>query len=128
MASPFTKSDLKDMAYYFDDERIAVVKKNKTTGEFDSIDESITPTENNYLQIYFHARYNNVNNLEQHINNDIGLPSGLQTAIVYYIKYRLAEDDNDLRLAGYYWKKFQIKIKQHPYRKSGVRGIKPYAI
>ena len=82
MASPFTKSDLKDMAYYFDDERIAVVKKNKTTGEF----------------------------------------------IVYYIKYRLAEDENDLRLAGYYWKKFQIKIKQHPYRKSGVRGIKPYAI
>ena len=127
MASSFTKSDLKDMAYYFDDERLALVKQSKISGEFDSINETVTAN-NNYLQIYYHAKYNNVNNLEQHINNDIGLPSGLHTAIVYYVKYRLAEDDNDLRLAGYYWKKFTIKIKQHPYRKSGVRGIKPYAI
>ena len=128
MASQFTKTELKDMAYYFDDERLALVKKNKTTGEYDSIQESITPVSNNYLQIYYHARYNEINSLEQHINNDIGLSPGLHTAVIYYVKYRLAEDENDLRLAGYYYKKFMVKIKQYPYRKSGTRGIKPYGI
>ena len=82
MASQFTKTDLKDMAYYFDDERLALVKKNKITGEFDSIQETITPASNNYLQIYYHARYNEINSLEQHINNDIGLSPGLHTAVM----------------------------------------------
>ena len=128
MASPFTKASIKQFAYYFDDERIALVKENNTNGEYDSINTSISPVDNNYLQIYYHARYNTITDLTQHINTDIGLPPGLSTALVYYVKYRLAEDENDLRLAGYYWKKFQIKIKQYPYRKSGVRGIKPYSI
>ena len=128
MASPFTKANIKNMAYYFDDERIGIISKNTATGEWDSIDTTITPTDNNYLQIYYHSRYNTVNALTQDINVDIGIPPGMQTALIYYVKYRIAEDENDLRMSGYYWKKFMIKVKQYPYRKSGVRGISPYPI
>ena len=128
MASPFTKDKIKKMSYYFDDERIAIVEQSGTSGELDSISTPISDTENVYLQIYYHSRYNTVNSLTQDINTDIGISPGLQTALVYYVKYRIAEDNNDLRMAGYYWKKFTIKIKQYPYRKSGTRGIKLFNI
>lgn len=128
MASPFNQTNIKNLAYYFDDERIAIVQKSTITGEYDTLDTNVSPNDNDYLQIYYHARYNDITSLTQDVNTDIGLSPGLSTALVYYVKYRLAEDENDLRLAGYYWKKFQIKIKQYPYRKSGQRGIKPYAL
>ena len=41
--SPFTKDKIRtQMAYYFDDDRIAVIQKNGTTGEWDSISETVT--------------------------------------------------------------------------------------
>ena len=128
MASPFTKAQIKGIAYYFDDERIAIVKQNDATGEWDSIQDTIIPDPNTYLQVYYHARYNEVIGLEQDVNVDIGLSPGLQTALVYYIKYRIAEDDGDLRMAGYFYNRFLKKIKQYPYRMDGKRGIQMYGI
>lgn len=123
MASPYSEEKINDLAYYFDDERIAIVKKNVTSGDWDTIDDAFDNADNSYLQVYYHSRYNSITSLTQDINSDIGLPAGLHTALVYYAKYRLAEDNNDLRKAGYYYNRFLAKIKQYPYRKSGKRGI-----
>lgn len=128
MASPFSEEKIKDLAYYFDDERIAIVKKNVTSGDWDTIDDVFDVANNNYLQIYYHSRYNSITSLTQDINSDIGLPAGLHTALVYYAKYRLAEDNNDLRKAGYYYNRFLSKIKKYPYRKSGKRGIRTFKL
>lgn len=128
MASPYSEENIQDMAYYFDDERIAIVKRNRLSGDWDTIDTTFSDTDNDYLQIYYHSRYNPINSLTQDINSDIGLPAGLHTALVYYVKYRLAEDGNDLRKAGYYYNRFLAKIKQYPYRKSGKRGIQTYKL
>lgn len=128
MPSPFSEEKIKDLAYYFDDERIAIVKKNVTSGDWDTINDIFDVADNNYLQVYYHSRYNSINSLTQDINSDIGLPAGLHTALVYYVKYRLAEDGNDLRKAGYYYNRFLAKIKKYPYRKSGKRGIQLYKL
>jgi len=127
MASPYSKAQIQSIAYYFDDERIAIVKKSGS-GEWDSIQDDITPDPNDYLQVYYHARYNTITGLENDINSDVGLSPGLQTALVYYVKYRIAEDDGDLRMAGYFYNRFLKKIKQYPYRMAGKRGIQMYGI
>ena len=41
--SPFKKNTIRnDMAYYFDDDRLALIEKNSTTGEWKSISTSVT--------------------------------------------------------------------------------------
>ena len=131
--SPFTKDKIRtQMAYYFDDDRIAVIQKNGTTGEWDSISEAMAndaDTKNDHrLRLHYHARYTDVNNLEQDVNTDIGLKYGLHLALLDYVRARISEDVGDIQQSTYYYMKFKERIKKYPYRKSAVRGINPYSL
>ena len=130
-SSPFTKDKIRtQMAYYFDDDRIAIIQKNSTTGEWDSISETTTNDADtdldHRLRIHYHSRYTKVSGLEQDINTDIGLKYGLHLALIDYIRARLSEDSNEEQKAMYYYSKFNDRIKKYPYRKSAVRGIQLY--
>jgi len=125
--SPFTKGKIKnEMAYYFDDDRIAIVQNNKTTGEWDSISEATADGDGERLRVTYHARYGPITSLEQDINTDIGLKYGLHLALIDYVRSRLEEDNGDLQKASFYFGRFTKRVKQFPYRKSAVRSIQPY--
>jgi hypothetical protein len=131
--SPFKKDTIRNqIAYYFDDDRIAIVQNNKTTGEWDSISEVITNNANldfdHRLRVTYHARYGPITGLEQDINTDIGLKYGLHLALIDYVRSRLEEDNGDLQKASFYFGRFTKRIKQFPYRKSAVRSIQPYSL
>ena len=125
--SPFKKDIIRSqMAYYFDDDRIAIIQKNKTTGEWDSITEETQEADGTRLRVTYHARYSPISDLEQDLNTQIGLKYGLHLALLDYIRSRLEEDDGDMQKAAFYFSRFQSRVKKFPYRKSAVRSIQPY--
>ena len=68
--SPFTKDKIRtQMAYYFDDDRIAIIQKNGTNGEWDSISETLSNNADekldHRLRLHYHSRYTKVTGLEQ---------------------------------------------------------------
>ena len=127
MASPYTKSSLKDLAWYCDDERLAIVKVGSTTGEYDSIDDTLD-SGNSFLQVHFHSRFVSITAITQDLEDDIGLPIGLHLAVVDYVKARLYEDMGDLQRSQYFLAKYLSKVKKYPYRRTSRRGINPYAL
>ena len=125
--SPFKKDIIRrQMAYYFDDDRIAIIQKNKTTGEWDSITEETQEADGTRLRVTYHARYSPISDLEQDLNTQIGLKYGLHLALLDYIRSRLEEDEGDMQKAAFYFSRFQSRVKKFPYRKSAVRSIQPY--
>ena len=52
-----------------------------------------------------------------------GLDSGMQQALVCYMKARMFEDSGDIQRAQYYRQMYEKSIKQYPSRKSGVRVL-----
>ena len=125
--SPFKKDIIRSqMAYYFDDDRIAIIQKNKTTGEWDSITEETQEADGTRLRVTYHARYSPISDLEQDLNTQIGLKYGLHLALLDYIRSRLEEDEGDMQKAAFYFSRFQSRVKKFPYRKSAVRSIQPY--
>jgi hypothetical protein len=135
-SSPFKKDHIRNnMAYYFDDENIAIVEKD--SGEWQSIKTTISPNtsvvdgntvEHHRLNITYHSRYKSVAGLEDDINIDIGLKYGLHLALLDYLRARLHEDAGDIARSNYYYGKFRERIKKYPYRKSGVRGIQLFGL
>ena len=67
-SSPFSKDHIrKNLAYYFDDERIAIVERNGTgdsSGEWKSIQSSSTAADGDRLRLHYHARYAAVTRFE----------------------------------------------------------------
>ena len=130
--SPFTKEDTrKNLAYYFDDDQIAVIQKNSSSGEWASITSATANADGDRMRIHYHSRYTEITDdtagLEKDINVDIGVKYGLHLALIDYVRARLAEDDGDLQRSNNYYRNFKQKVKQYPYRKSAVRGIQPYS-
>ncbi|MDC0480344.1 hypothetical protein OAN76_02570 [Candidatus Marinimicrobia bacterium] len=126
-SSPFTKDKIRtQLAYYFDDDRIAITQKNTTSGEWKSISEETADSDGSRLRVTYHARYSPITSLTQDINTDIGLKYGLHLALIDYIRSRIEEDNGDLQKAAFYFGRFQKRVKQFPYRKSAVRSISPY--
>ena len=114
-------------AWYNDDDRLAIVcKKTTTTTDgsiglaYESWDGSTVPSG---IRMHYHARYNNVTELTDNLKSNAGVDVGLHTAILDYVKSRLAEDEGDLQKAMYYQRKYTDKIKKFPHRKSGTRQI-----
>jgi hypothetical protein len=130
--SPFKKNTVRNnMAYYFDDDRLALIEKNSTTGEWKSISTSVTNDADKDLDhrmvVHYHSRYTSVTGLEQDLNTAINLKYGLHLALLDYVRARIMEDQNDMQKANYYYQKFKKRVKQYPYRKSAVRGINPFS-
>ena len=134
--SPFKKDHIRNnMAYYLDDENIAIIEKD--SGEWKSIKTTISPStevidgetfEHHRLNITYHSRYMTVDSLEQDINIDIGLKYGLHLALLDYLRGRLHEDAGDIARSNYYYGKFRERIKKYPYRKSAARGIQLFGL
>ena len=134
-SSPFKKSHISNnMAYYFDDNRIAIVEKNAsgdTTGEWKSIQTTVTNGDegtDHRMVIHYHQRYTKITDLENDINTDIGLKYGLHLALLDYVRMRLDEDLGDHQKSSYYLSRFRDRIKKYPYRKAGVRGIQTFSL
>ena len=124
-SSPFKKSHIrKNMSYYFDDDRIAVLEIHE--GEWKSIQTTVPNDSGKRLQIHYHSRFDEVTGLHQNINKTIGLKYGLHLALLDYLRYRLEEDNGDFQKSSYYLVRFKERIKKYPYRRSAVRGIAPW--
>ena len=134
-SSPFKKDHIRNnMAYYLDDENIAIVERNSSDNnatnkdEWQSIKSTTAIADGDRLNITYHSRYISVTGLEQDINVDIGLKYGLHLALLDYLRARLHEDAGDIARSNYYYGKFRERIKKYPYRKSGVRGIQLFGL
>ena len=77
-SSPFKKDHIRNnMAYYLDDENIAIVERNSSDNnatnkdEWQSIKSTTAIADGDRLNITYHSRYVSVTGLEQDINVDI---------------------------------------------------------
>ena len=116
-------------AWYNDDKRAAILclDTTSTTAEqtkepYDTYqDDDVT----NGLRITYHSKYETVTTA--HLNSDInsthGLDSGMQNALLCYVKARLYDDQGDIQKAQYFRQMYEKSIKQYPSRKSGIRQL-----
>ena len=79
----------------------------------------------NGLRLTFHSKYETVStsNLTSELSEANGLDTGMQQALVCYVKARLFEDMGDIQKGQYYRVMYEKMIKQYPSRKSGVRAL-----
>ena len=77
----------------------------------------------NGLRITFHSKYEEVSAITDDLKTGCGLDSGMHHALVYYVKFRLLQDQGDIQQAEYYRNLFEKVFKQYPSRKSGVRSL-----
>ena len=116
-------------AWYNDDKRVAIVCQDttsssgeRTTEKYDTYQDADV---SNGLRITYHSKYETVStsNLTGEMSSTHGLDSGMQNALVCYMKARMFEDAGDIQRAQYYRQMYEKAIKQYPSRKSGVRTL-----
>tara|TARA_Y100001963_G_C6753478_1_gene435453 strand:- start:549 stop:947 length:399 start_codon:yes stop_codon:yes gene_type:complete len=119
----------KYFVWYNDDKRIAILCEDNTTSSGERTSERYDTYQDadvaNGLRITFHSKYEDVttSNLTGEISTSHGLDTGMQSALVCYVKARLFEDFGDLQKAQYYRMMFEKAIKQYPSRKSAMRAL-----
>jgi len=79
----------------------------------------------NGLRITYHSKYETVStsNLTNELSSAHGLDTGMQSALVCYMKARMFEDAGDIQRGQYYRQMCEKTIKQYPSRKSGIRAL-----
>ena len=115
--------------WYNDDKRVAILclDTTSTTAEqtkepYDTYqDDDVT----NGLRITYHSKYETVTtaHLDGEISTTHGLDTGMQNALLCYVKARLYDDQGDIQKAQYFRQMYEKSIKQYPSRKSGVRQL-----
>ena len=116
-------------AWYNDDKRLAVVCQDTTANSGEATKEKYYTYQDadvtNGLRITYHSKYEAVStsNLTGELSTSHGLDTGMQQALVCYIKARLFEDMGDIQKGQYYRVMYEKMIKQYPSRKSGVRTL-----
>ena len=116
-------------AWYNDDKRVAILclDTTSTTAEqtkepYDTYqDDDVT----NGLRITYHSKYETVttSHLDGEISTTHGLDTGMQNALLCYVKARLYDDQGDIQKAQYFRQMYEKSIKKYPSRKSGVRQL-----
>ena len=116
-------------AWYNDDKRVAILclDTTSTTAEqtkepYDTYqDDDVT----NGLRITYHSKYETVTtgHLDGEISTTHGLDTGMQNALLCYVKARLYDDQGDIQKAQYFRQMYEKSIKKYPSRKSGVRQL-----
>ena len=114
-------------AWYNDDKRIAILclDTTSTTAEqtkepYDTYqDDDVT----NGLRITYHSKYEDIttSNLTSELDSTHGVDTGMQNALLCYVKARLYDDQGDIQKAQYFRQMYEKSIKQYPSRKSGIR-------
>ena len=116
-------------AWYNDDKRVAIVCQDITSSSGERKTEKYDTYQDadvsNGLRITYHSKYETVStsNLTGEMSSTHGLDSGMQNALVCYIKARMFEDAGDIQRAQYYRQMYEKAIKQYPSRKSGIRTL-----
>ena len=120
--------------WYNDDRRVAILELDttstsgeKSTEKYDSFQSEDDVA--NGLRITFNSKYEEVtsSNLAGELSTTIGVDTGIQDLITYYIKSRMYEDMQDLEKAKYFRDMYERELKKYPTRKSGVRALSvPY--
>ena len=117
-------------AWFNDDKRVAVVEVDttstsgeKTKEKYDSYQSGADVSSG--LRITYHSKYETVtnSNLTTELSTGMGVDTGIQECIVYYLKARMYEDMGDLQKAQYYRMMYEKELKLYPTRKSGVRVL-----
>ena len=120
-------------AWYNDDKRVAILclDTTSTTAEqtkepYDSYqDDDVS----NGLRITYHSKYETIAvdggspNYTGEMSTTHGLDTGMQNALLCYIKARLYDDQGDIQKAQYFRQMYEKSIKKYPSRKSGVRQL-----
>jgi len=80
---------------------------------------------NDGLRITYHSKYETITtaNLTGELSTTHGLDTGMQNALLCYVKARLLEDQGNLENAQYFRAMYEKAVKQYPSRKSGVRQL-----
>jgi hypothetical protein len=118
-------------AWYNDDKRLAILEKDTTSTDtsertkekYDTYQSEADVASG--LRITFHSKYETIttSNLNTEMSSGIGLDTGMQNALLCYVKSRLYEDQGDLQKAQYFRVMYDKAIKQYPSRKSGIRQL-----
>ena len=116
-------------AWYNDDKRVAIICQDTTSSSGERTREKYDTYQDadvtNGLRITYHSKYETVStsNLTGEMSATHGLDSGMQSALVCYMKARMFEDAGDIQRAQYYRQMYEKAIKQYPSRKSGIRTL-----
>ena len=119
----------KYFAWYNDDRRLAIICQDTTATSGERVSEKYDTYQgddvSDGLRITYHSKYENVStsNLTGELSTSHGLDTGMQQALVCYVKARLFEDIGDIQKGQYYRQMYDKMIKQYPSRKSGVRAL-----
>lgn len=118
-------------AWYNDDKRLAIVEKDTTSTDTsertrEKYDTFQSESDVAYgLRITYHSKYESIStsNTGGELSTTHGLDTGMQNALLNYVKARLFEDQGDLQKAQYFKQMYEKAVKQYPSRKSGVRQL-----
>ena len=116
-------------AWYNDDKRVAIVCQDVTSSSSEGVKEKYDTYQDadvsNGLRITYHSKYETVTtgNLTGEMSATHGLDSGMQQALVCYMKARMFEDSGDMQRANYFRQMYEKGVHQYPLRKSGVRAL-----
>ena len=118
-------------AWYNDDKRLAIVEKDTTSTDtsertrekYDTFQSESDVAHG--LRITYHSKYESIStsNTGGELSTTHGLDTGMQNALLNYVKARLFEDQGDLQKAQYFRQMYEKSVKQYPSRKSGVRQL-----
>ena len=93
-----------------------------TTEKYDTYQEADV---SNGLRLTYHSKYETIDtsNTDGELSTTHGLDTGMQNALLCYVKARLFEDQGDIQKAQYFRQMYEKSVKQYPSRKSGVRQL-----
>ena len=116
-------------AWYNDDKRVAILCLDTTSTTAEQTKEPYDTYQDadvtNGLRITYHSKYEAIDTttLASEMSTTHGLDTGMQNALLCYVKARLLEDQGDIQKAQYFRQMYEKAVKQYPSRKSGVRQL-----
>ena len=75
------------------------------------------------IRLTFHSKYEEVTAITDDLKTAAGLNSALHTALLCYVKARLFEDAGNFQEAQYFRQMYDVKVKKHRGRRSGIRHL-----
>ena len=71
----------------------------------------------------YHSKYEEVSAVTDNLKTNAGLNSALHNSVLCYVKARLLEDNGNFQEAQYFRQLYDVKVKKHRGRRSGIRHL-----
>ena len=117
-------------SWYNDDRSLAILELDTTSTSGEKTKEKYDTYQSasdvsSGLRITYHSKYEAItsSNLTSELSTGMGVDTGMQECIVYYLKSRMYEDMGDLEKAQYHRSMYEKELRLYPSRKSGVRRL-----